>query len=138
MAKFLVNKINDVGTRGETTDMRSILHNLMIIGPKYKEGFMNYLADLNLPYAIQICICGRFIVYIEVPKDLHEGLMKFYDLQNDNDNALDAAAEIKGWFFSTFYFQWFMEEFERLKEVYSDNYDAAELVLVENAGLLLN
>jgi hypothetical protein len=52
--------------------------------------------------------------------------------------ALDAAAEIKEEWFSSYFFNWFMEVFEMLKPVYSDNQNAAELILVENAGLVLN
>jgi hypothetical protein len=138
MAKFLVNKLSEDGLTGETDQIKTILHNLIIIGPKYKEGFLKMVEESNLPYIIQICVCGRYITYTEVSRDLKEGLMKFYDLKNDNDLALDAATEIKENLFSSFYFTWFMEVFEMLKPVYSDNYDAAELILVENAGIVLN
>lgn len=138
MANFLVNRITDDGLTGETDELNLIMHNLMIIGPKYKEGFMKMAYENSLPYIIQICICGRFVTYIEMEADLKSGVMKFHDLKNDNDLALDAGAYIKDKWFSSFYFNWFMEEFERLKEVYSDNYEAAELLLVENAGMLMN
>lgn len=138
MAKFLINKISDDGLTGETNQMDSILHNLMIIGPKYKEGFMKMVEENSLPYVVQICVCGRFVTYIQVRSDLKEGLMQFYDLKNDNDLALDAAASIQKRWYSVSYSNWFMEVSEMLKPVYSDNYAAAELVLVENAGLLLN
>lgn len=138
MTRFLVNKISKDGLTGETTSMKEIEHNLMIIGPAYKEGFMKMVQETNLPFIVQICVCGRFITYIEVEKDLSKGLMKFYDLKNDNDLALDAAKEVGDNWFGSYFFRWFMELFEQLKEYYSDNYDAAELLLVENAGLLLN
>jgi hypothetical protein len=138
MAKFLVNTLSEDGLTGETNRMDEILHNLMIIGPKYREGFMQLVEETNLPYIVQICVCGRYITYIEVTKNLKEGVMRFYDLKNDNDLALDAAMLIgKNWY-TPAYFNWFMEVFEMLKPVYSDNYDAAELIVVENAGLLLN
>jgi hypothetical protein len=138
MAKFLVNTLSEDGLTGETNRMDEILHNLMIIGPKYREGFMQLVEETNLPYIVQICVCGRYITYIEVTKNLKEGVMRFYDLNNDNDLALDAAKSIQENWFGTYYFNWFMELFEQLKPHYSDNYDAAELIVVENAGLLLN
>ena len=138
MAKFLVNKIGENDLTGETDQMEMIFHNLMIIGPNYKEGFLKYVEDRGLPYAAQICVCGRFVTYIEVARDLSEGIMQFFDLKNDNDLALDAAATVQDRWYGTAYFNWFMEEFSKLKEVYSDNYDAAELLMVENAGILLN
>lgn len=138
MAIFLVNKISEDGLIGETDQIKTILHNLMIIGPKYKEGFMKLVEGTRLSYIVQICICGRFVTYIEVSRDLKEGIMQFYDLKNDNDLALDAAAIIQDRWYGRTYFNWFMESFEQLKSVYSDNYAAAELFLVENAGLLLN
>ena len=138
MARFLINKLSDDGLIGETNQMKTILHNLMIIGPKYKEGFMKCIEENNLPYVIQICICGRFVTYIEVSKDLSAGLMRFYDLRYDYDLALDAGSTIRDKWVSLYYFDWFMEEFQKLKEVYSDNHDAAELLLAEDAGLLLN
>lgn len=138
MAKFLINKLTEDELVGETHQIKSIMHNLMIIGSDYKEGFMKMVEESNLPYVVQICVCGRFVTYIQVRSDLKEGLMQFYDLKNDNDLALDAAASIQKRWYSVSYFNWFMEVFEMLKPVYSDNYDAAELILVENAGLLLN
>lgn len=138
MAKFLVNKLRESGLIGEITDMPSILHNLMIIGPAYKEGFLKQVKEASLPYIAQICVCGRFITYIEVSVDLKEGEMIFFDCKNDNDIALDNAALMNEKWFGNYYFKWFMEEFQKLKEFYSDNYEAAELLLVENAGLLLN
>ena len=136
MAKFLINRYTPLA--GETDQMKTIMHNLSIIGHTYKEGFLKQAEQTPFPYVVQICVCGRFVTYIVVSKDLKEGVMRFYDLNNDNDMALDAGAEIKAEWFSPYYFNWFMEIFEQLKPVYSDNYDAAELVLVENAGLLLN
>lgn len=138
MAKFLVNKMSEDGVVAEATDSQSVSHNLMIIGQPYFDGFMAELEGNNLPYAIQICVCGRYITYIEVSKDFNKWLMQFYDLSNDNDLALDAASKIQDQWFGSYYFRWFMELFEQLKSVYSDNYQAAELILVENAGLLLN
>jgi len=139
MALFVVNKISEDGLTGETNQLGIILHNLMIIGPKYKEGFLEYMQNAKSPYGVQICICGRFITYIEVPKKKdEEHLMKFFDLRKDYDLALDAATSIQNRWYGNTYFNWFMEEFERLKEVYEDNYDAAELVVAKDAGLLLN
>jgi hypothetical protein len=138
MAKFLVNTISDDGLTGETTRMDEILFNLTIIGSAYKEGFLKMVEETNLPFIVQICVCGRYITYIEMSKDLKEGVMQFYDLQNDNDLALDAARKVGDNWFGSYFFRWFMEEFEKLKEVYSENYDAAELLLVENAGVVLN
>jgi hypothetical protein len=138
MTKFLVNKINESGLIGEATDSRSVSHNLMLISQSYFDGFMVELENGNLPYAIQICVCGRYITYIEVSKDYKSWLMRFYDLRNDNDLALDAAKFIQENWYGSYYFNWFMQLFERLKDHYSNNYDAAELLLVENAGLLLN
>lgn len=138
MAVFLVNKVIDDCLVWETDQVASIMHNLMIIGPGYKEAFLKQAYETRLPYVIQICICGRFVTYIEISRDLKEGLMQFYDLKNDNNAALDAAKIIRDKWFSSYYFNWFMEEFHRLKEVYSDNYAAAEVIIVANAGLLLN
>jgi hypothetical protein len=138
MAKFLVNKMSDDGLIGETDQVESIFHNLLIIGHEYKEGFMKEVELLPLPYVVQICVCGRFVVYIEVRKDMKEGVMQFYDLKNDNDIALDAAKKINDRWYTSYYFRWFMELFEQLKPHYSDNYNAAELLLVENAGVVLN
>ena len=138
MAKFLVNTLNEDGLTGETSRMDEILHNLMIIGPAYKEGFLKMVEETNLPFIVQICVCGRFITDIQVSKDLKEGRMKFYDCKNDNDLALDNAKEVGDNWFGSYFFRWFMELFEQLKPVYSDNYDAAELVLTENAGIVLN
>lgn len=136
MAKFLINKYTTLA--GETDQIKTIIHNLLIIGSAYKDGFMDMVEQSSLPYVVQICVCGRFVTYIQVRTDLKEGLMQFYDLKNDNDLALDAAASIQKRWYGISYFNWFMEVFEMLKPVYSDNYDAAELILVENAGLLLN
>ena len=94
--------------------------------------------ETNLSYIVQICVCGRFVTYIEVTKNLKEGIIRFYDLKNDNDLALDAAAQIQEGWFTKYYSNWFMDVFSQLKEAYSDNYGAAELVLVENAGVVLN
>jgi len=138
MAKFLINTMSEDGLIGSATQMNEILHNLMIVGSEYKEGFMKLVEESRLPWVVQVCICGRFVTYIEVNKNLKEGIMQFFDLQNDNDLALDAARTIQYRWFGTTYPNWFMEEFSKLKEVYSDNYSAAELTLVENAGLLLN
>lgn len=138
MTRFLVNNLSEDGLIGETTQVSTIFHNLSIIGHGYKEAFLIELKECRMPYIVQICICGRFVTYIEVKSDLKEGSMRFYDLRNDNDLALDAAHRIRDAWFTSYYFKWFMEEFERLKEVYQDNYDAAELVLVENVGLVLN
>jgi hypothetical protein len=138
MTKFLVNKISENGLVAEAVDSRSVSHNLMLISQEYFDGFMAELENNNLPYAIQICVCGRYITYIEVSKNMKTWLMRFYDLKNDNDLALDAAAEIQDQWFGFYYFRWFMELFEQLKPHYSDNYDAAELLLVENAGVVLN
>lgn len=139
MAKFLVNKMSeDGGLTGETNQMAEVLHNLMIIGPKYKEDFMKMVRTSSIPFVVQICVCGRFVTYIQVRADLKEGLMQFYDLKNDDDLALDAATSIQKRWYGVSFFSWFMEVFEMLKPVYESNYDAAELVLVENAGLLLN
>jgi hypothetical protein len=138
MAKFLVNKISDDGLTGETTQIKTIVHNLVIIGHDYYEGFMNMVKESNLPYIIQICVIGRYVAYIELRNDMKEGVMRFHDLLNDDDLALDAAKILNEKWFSAFYFRWFMEVFEMLKPVYSDNYDAAELVLTENAGIVLN
>lgn len=136
MAKFLINKY--IPLAGETDQMETIMHNLLIIGHTYKEGFLKQVEETPFPYVVQICVCGRFITYISVSKDLKEGVMRFYDLKNDNDIALDAAADIKAEWFSTYFFNWFMEVFEMLKPVYESNYDSAELFLVENAGVVLN
>lgn len=138
MAKFLVNKIDESGLTGETDQMETILHNLLIIGASYKEGLIQMVEETNLPFIVQICVCGRFITYIEIEKDLKKGVMKFYDCKNDNDLALDSAKEIAGNWFGSYFLRWFMELFEQLKPVYSENYDAAELLLVENAGVVLN
>lgn len=138
MAKFLINKIIEEGLVSEAVDSRSVSHNLMIIGQDYFDGFMAELETNNIPYAVQVCVCGRYITYIEVSKDFKTWLMRFYDLKNDNDLALDAAEKIQENWYGTYYFNWFMQLFEQLKDHYSDNYDAAELILVENAGLLLN
>lgn len=138
MAKFLINKLSESGLIGETDQMPIIMHNLMIIGPHYQEGFIKEVEDSRFPYIVQICICGRFVTYIEANKDMSEGLMQFHDLKNDNDLALDSAALIKDRWYGSNYFNWFMEEFERLKPVYFDNYNAAELLIVEGIGLLLN
>lgn len=138
MAKFLVNKIDKSGLTGETDQMETILHNLLIIGAPYKEGLIQMVEETNLPFIVQICVCGRFITYIEIEKDLKKGVMKFYDCKNDNDLALDAAKLIGDNWFGSYFFRWFMELFEQLKPVYSENYDAAELLLVENAGVVLN
>lgn len=140
MTRFLINKYTPLA--GETDQVETIMHNLMLIGQQYKDGFMDLLKDSNLPFAVQICVCGRFITYIEISKDMKEGVMQFYDIKNDNDLALDAAREIKerwlGQRFSSYLFNWFMEVFEMLKPVYESHYDAAELFLVENAGVVLN
>ena len=138
MAKFLVNKLNEDGLFGETNQVKMIVHNLVIIGHEYYEGFMTMVKESNLPYIIQICVCGRYVTYIELSRDLKEGLMQFYDLQNDNDLALEAAGTMREKWFGSYFFNWFMEVFEMLKPVYSDNYDAAELILTENAGIVLN
>lgn len=130
--------MSDDGLVGEATDSRTVSHNLMIIGQYYFDEFMTQLEGGNLPYAIQICVCGRYITYIEVSKDFKTWLMRFYDLKNDNDLALDVAATIQDQWFGSYYFRWFMEMFEQLKPVYSDNYDAAELILTQNAGIVLN
>lgn len=136
MTRFLVNKMEDLS--GEVTDMAMILHNLMLIGPTYKEGFLNALKEWHSQYFVQICICGRFVTYIEVRRDLKEGLMRFFDLENDTDLALDAAQYIQDRWYGVEYFNWFMEEATRIKEVYESNRDACELLLSEDAGLLLN
>lgn len=138
MAKFLVNKLSEDGLTGETSRMTEVLHNLMIIGPKYKEGFMDLVQEARLPYTVQVCVCGRYVTYIQVRNDLKEGLMQFWDLKNDNDLALDAASSLTNRWYTVYYFHWFMEVFEMLKPVYESNYDAAELILVENAGVVLN
>lgn len=140
MTRFLVNKLSDGGFTGETTDVKSILHNLMLIGTKYQQEFMQQVHETNLPYVVQICVCGRFVTYIFMHENLKDGLMRFCDLRNDDDLALDAARNIYNeWYGGGInYSNWFMEEYTKLKEVYKDNYDAAELVLTENAGLLLN
>jgi hypothetical protein len=138
MAKFLVNTISEDGLIGETTRMDEILHNLMIIGTAYKEGFLKMVEETNLPFIVQICVCGRFITYIEMEKDLSKVVMKFYDCKNDNDLALDNAKIVGDNWFGSYFFRWFMQLFEQLKDHYSDNYDAAELLLVENAGVVLN
>lgn len=137
-AKFLVNKLSEDKLSGETDQVSTIFHNLTIIGNQYKEGFLVELKEARVPYVVQICICGRFVTYIEVATTLKEGLMRFYDFSEDMDAALDAAKEIKERLFSPFYSHWFMEEAYKLKEVYKDNYDAAELILADNAGLVLN
>jgi len=140
MTKFLINKYTPLA--GETYQVETVFHNLMLIGTPYKEAYLKELEETPLPYNVQICVCGRFITYIEISKNLKEGLMRFYDLKNDNDLALDAAKEVKerwaGQRFSSYLFNWFMEVFEMLKPVYEGNYDAAELFLVENAGVVLN
>jgi hypothetical protein len=138
MAKFLINNLSEDGLTGETDQVETILHNLMIIGQPYKDGFLKQVEESRLPWIVQICVCGRFVTYIEMNKDMKEGLMQFFDLKNDNDLALDAAAEIQNRWYGSTYFNWFMEEFSRLKDVYSDNYPAAELFLSENAGVVLN
>lgn len=140
MAKFLINKLSEDGLVGETNQMPAILHNLMIIGSKYKEGFMAMVERSSLPFVVQVCVCGRFVTYIFMHENLKDGLMRFCDLRNDDDLALDAARNIYNeWYGGGInYSNWFMEEYTKLKEVYKDNYDAAELVLTENAGLLLN
>jgi len=114
------------------------MHNLLIVGSQYKAEFLKLVKEANLPYIAQICVCGRFITYIQVDGDLKEGEMLFFDCKNDNDLALEAAGQIREKWYGTYYFNWLMEEFEKLKPVYSDNYDAAELLLVENAGVVLN
>lgn len=138
MAKFLVNKLSEDQLTGETTSINEISHNLMIIGAAYKDSFMKLVKEASLPYIAQICVCGRFITYIEVSADFKEGEMIFFDSKNDDDIALDNASTMNNRWFGNYYFNWFMEEFQKLKEFYSDNYEAAELLLVENAGLLLN
>lgn len=138
MAKFLVNKISDDGLTGSADQIETIMHNLLIIGPVYRDGFITISKETNLPYIVQICVCGRFVTYIEMAKDLKEGIMQFYDLKNDNDLALEAAEKVVNNWFGRYYFNWFMQLFEQLKDHYSDNYDAAELLLVENAGVVLN
>lgn len=138
MTRFLVNKLSEDKLFGETSQVSTIFHNLTIIGHEYKEGFLVELKEARVPYVIQICICGRFVTYIEVATSLKEGVMQFYDFNNDMDAALDAAAKIKEKCVSSYYFHWFMEEAYKLKEVYPDNYNAAELILAENAGLVLN
>ena len=138
MALFLVNKLSEDGLIGEVTQVDVILHNLMIIGPLYHEGFLKYLENCSGAFGVQICICGRFVAYIEVKRDMKEGFMKLFDLRNDNDLALDAAATIQERWYSSDYFTWFMEEFEKMKEVYQVNYTAAEMSLVKEAGYFLN
>ena len=138
MAKFLVNTLSDDGLIGETYQVESIFHKLLIIGQQYKDDFVKQFEIFRQPYVVQICICGRYVTYIEVQKDLKEGLMRFCDLKNDNDLALDAAKSISERWFTSYYFLWFMQLFEQLKPHYSENYDAAELLLVENAGVVLN
>lgn len=138
MTRFLVNKLSDDQMQGESDQMKMILHNLMLIGQEYKEGFLNALKEWESQYFVQICICGRFVTYIEVSRDLKEGLMQFFDLANDTDRALDAAQSIQDRWYGSAYFNWFMEEATRIKEVYESNRDACELFLSENAGLLLN
>jgi hypothetical protein len=138
MAKFLVNTISEDGLTGETDQFETIFHNLTIIGHEYKDGLIKMVEETNLPFIIQICICGRFVTYIEIEKDFQKGVMRFYDLKNDNDLALDVAKIVADNWFGSYFFKWFMELFEQLKDHYSENYDAAELLLVENAGVVLN
>lgn len=138
MARFFVNKLSEDGLTGETNQRELVYHNLMIIGPEYKEGFLKGLEESQFPYFVQICICGRFVTYIEVPRKGNDILMKFFDLRNDYDLALDAANTIQDRWYGSAYFRWFMEEFEKIKDVYQDNYDAAEIVMVESAAPLLN
>lgn len=138
MTRFLVNNLSADKLFGETTQVSTIFHNLTLIGNDYKEGYLIELKEARVPYVIQICICGRFVTYIEVATSLKEGVMQFYDFNNDMDAALEAAGKIKEKWFSSYYFHWFMEEAYKLKEVYEDNYHAAELILAENAGLVLN
>lgn len=138
MAKFMVNKLSDDGLVGETTEVNAILYNLVIIGQEYKDGFMALLEQGLLPYAVQICVCGRFITYIELSRDLKQGSMRFYDCKNDNDIALDSAKEVQEGWYGNYYFNWFMQLFTELKEFYDGNYDAAELLPIESAGIVLN
>lgn len=138
MAKLLINKLSDDGLTGQTDQIETIMHNLLIIGPVYRDGFITIAKKTNLPYIVQLCVCGRFVTYIEMTKDLKSGVMQFYDLKNDNDLALETAEKIVNNWFGRYYFNWFMQLFEQLKDHYSDNYDAAELLLVENAGVVLN
>lgn len=139
MARFFVDKLSEDELIGETQSRELIMHNLMIIGASYKENFLKALEESRYPYLVQICICGRYVTYTEVPKsEKEEHLMKFFDLKKDYDLALDAATSIQNRWYGSQYFRWFMEEFEKLKEVYEDNYDAAEIVMVESAALLLN
>jgi hypothetical protein len=138
MARFLVNTISDDTLTAETDQMETIMHNLLIIGQEYKDGFIKMVEETNLPFIVQICVCGRFITYIETEKDFSKGVMRFYDCKNDNDLALDNAKIVGDNWFGSYFFRWFMELFEQLKPHYSDNYNAAELILVENAGVVLN
>lgn len=138
MTRFLVNKMSEDNLFGETDQVSTIFHNLSLIGYEYKEGFLVELKEVRISHVIQICICGRFITYIEVATSLQEGIMQFYDFKNDMDLALDTAAKIREKLSSSYHFHWFMEEVYKLKDVYQDNYDAAELIMTENLGLLLN
>jgi hypothetical protein len=142
MTRFLVNTLSEDGRVGEVTERNLILHNLMLIGPSYKDAFLKALEGARYPYFVQICICGRFVTYIEVPKnEKEENMMKFFDLGEDHDAALDAAVEIKDRWYGRMgrdHFQWFMEEFDKLKDVYEENYAAAELMVAGSAGVFMN
>jgi hypothetical protein len=138
MATFLVNKINEDRSFGEATKMSFILHNLQIIGTEYKEGFLLEMMQTRLPYIVQVCICGRYVTYIEVSKYEDEAVMWFFDLNNDDDAALDAAKKIKERWISRQYSNWFMEEYTKLKRHYQENYAAAELLQSETLGLVAN
>ena len=138
MAIFLVTHLTADKLIGMVSTPTTILHNLQIISPEYKDKFIKELNDSQGNFLIQIVCIGRYLTYIQLSKDKTKGVMMFIDAQNDYDKALSASSVLKNHTKDPYYLNWFMEEFEKMAPHYAENYNAAELMVSSDAGFMFN
>lgn len=130
MAVLLVDKIEKTlyGETALTTTLDKFLHNLQIIGIKYRDELIEASKSSDEGYS-DIQVIGRYITFIELSKDSKIGQMMFFDVENDEDKAFAISDFMVKFKKDERYRTMFMTVFYQLLPHYQDNYSAATLDL---------
>ena len=108
---------------GETTEMRHIITNLMVIGlTDTINAELNKLKS-KAEYVHTFYGCGRYLCFIKIFKNKDKGVMLFFDNNNDDTIAKKNSTYLADRDFRTYY----MRDYKKWKHLFELNYNTGEL-----------
>ena len=123
--KFIVDELDPDGKFGRTKSILKIKQNIERFNPSFSDFVVESLrnkAGINLFTHV-----GRFIVYLQLNREMTHGDLIFLDSENNIDKALDTINYLFD--FDQRLREMFMIEFNKLKPNYRADYSLAELSL---------